>query len=198
MSVVTHVHSPLHAPLHSPPPWPQVEKEVAKASSLMEGVEGEIGRKKEVSRRVSGGRRVVWTGQVLFIQASDIGRKQEASRRVSSTGLRRCNAWGRDWMEHTGASRGSSSACLSLPPTLDHPASFCLAGSGCTLASSGSFQHTPAPRLHCCSPAGQGAEQRDCGGRARGAAAGGAAGEGQASWCGWSGVGWRSVAATRQ
>ncbi|KAI7843287.1 hypothetical protein COHA_003119 [Chlorella ohadii] len=30
----------------------KVEKEVAKASSLMEGVEGEIGRKKEVSRRV--------------------------------------------------------------------------------------------------------------------------------------------------
>lgn len=35
------------------PHCPQVEKEVAKASSLMEGVEGEIGRKKEVSRRVS-------------------------------------------------------------------------------------------------------------------------------------------------
>ena len=93
---------------------PQVEKEVAKASSLMEGVEGEIGRKKEVSRRVSpsGTARYIWP---LFFSAS-------------------------------------APFPLAAPPSSE-PSSPC------------------RPTY----PAGQGAEQRDCGGGARGAAAGGAA-----------------------
>lgn len=62
---------PTRSPSLPPPCGPQVEKEVAKASALMEDVEAEIGRKKGVSKRVKA------------LQA-DIGAAQHAAQQLEA------------------------------------------------------------------------------------------------------------------